>query len=183
MRGEGKRASQRSMLPLPSYPPPSLQLRYFFLRRWLLSFFYILVYPVDYPRIWCTATVWELDFNIILDISGLRYGILVTDCCGCESVKCMDCPAVTPKNELCGTEKQDSCYTYQPKAFHQEDTGCYEATCTQNESDAKSEVRFILLILVILLILFLFFILFILFIRFILFIIFQSQKLLTSNTK
>jgi len=67
---------------------------------------------------------------------GLKYGIKEVDCCGCEVVKCLPCAAPTDEATLCPNTQ---CYTYNGQAVHQPVTGCFEAACPANPSDAPAD--------------------------------------------
>ena len=87
-----------------------------------------------------TGPVFRFFFYLYsLKIPGLKYGIIESTCCGCDSVKCLDCPEPTPKESLCPTNKPAKCYTYKSHAVNNAENGCFEATCLENESDAPND--------------------------------------------
>jgi len=67
---------------------------------------------------------------------GYKYGVPEVDCCGCQVIKCLDCPPPLKDTKICGKDKPKGCYKYTKNSIHKAETGCYEATCTEKPSDA-----------------------------------------------
>jgi hypothetical protein len=74
---------------------------------------------------------------------GLEYGTWTEDCCGCRAVKCVDCPTVDPKEDVCpsgnGSRPLD-CYSYTAHHhFTSSASKCYEPHCSEDASDAPTD--------------------------------------------
>ena len=74
---------------------------------------------------------------------GLKYGILDTDCCDCQVVKCVDCKSTTTEDKICprgeGAKPAD-CYKYTQNYEQDKTTGCWSSHCEAKSSDASNSV-------------------------------------------
>ena len=76
----------------------------------------------------------------------MKYGILVTDCCDCEAVQCLDCDPPESEESLCpsgsGARPKD-CYSYTKYAtYARPPSECFRSNCIENVADSPvDEVR------------------------------------------
>jgi len=89
--------------------------------------------------LWTKKSCWGAD-NVK---KGTLYGILEQDCCGCPSVKCINCEPVEPKAEKCpsgeGARPLD-CYDYEKHDHYaSSEDKCWRARCVENTSDAPAD--------------------------------------------
>ena len=97
-----------------------------------------------HSSLFITRGVWanRNAYNFIF-LVGLKYGILDTDCCDCQVVKCVDCKSTTTEDKICPRgegAKPTDCYKYTQNHEQDKTTGCWSSHCEAKSSDASNSV-------------------------------------------
>lgn len=75
---------------------------------------------------------------------GTEFETIITDCCDCEVVKCVDCPAPADEESTCprgNGARPAQCYTYtKNNHYANDDKQCWEPGCVEKASDAPADL-------------------------------------------
>ena len=85
---------------------------------------------------------WNIYGSRLNSSPGTKFGVIEVDCCGCQVVKCEDCPPIPPKEQVCPSgagARPIDCYTYKPQHSHANVTNCWIPECEENASDAPKD--------------------------------------------